>query len=135
MEQLSSARQAIDSRHHDRRTAYVLAPDSARRDDAPVPVLVALLARDGARADAPGERAGGLVAAGPSPLHGAAPLHALRDVDAMQTHPRTAHLQRVAVDNSRRSRDRRTGHSLRERIAHRAHAAPEPVRGALRSRG
>ena len=42
---------------------HVLASDPAHRDDAPVAVLVALLARDGARADAPGERAGGLVAA------------------------------------------------------------------------
>ena len=52
----------------------------------------------------------------------------------MQTHPRPAHLQRVAVDDSRRSRDRRTRRSLRERIAHRTHAAAEPVRRALRRR-
>ena len=37
---------------------HVLAPDPAHRDDAPVAVLVALLALDGARADAPGEHAG-----------------------------------------------------------------------------
>ena len=98
-------------------------------DDAPVPILIALFACDQSTVDAPGERPRRPLTARPRAIPRKTGLRTLRCVDAEEADPSRAHLDGVAVDHARVSREvclNRLSLSSLERIARIA-------RGYLRS--
>src|SRR5260370_28612268 len=104
--------------HHD--VAEVVAARGADRDVAVVAVLIDRRATDRAAADRRGEGARRRAAARIiAPRTGAALLPALRRIDAEQADALAQNLDRIAVDDARAARDRRTGGGRRRDIVRR----------------
>ena len=119
--------------------------DGTDRHHPPVDVPVAFLASDRAAADPGRQRPRRLPPAGPEPAARPAALGDLRGVDAVQANPHAGHVERVAIDDPRRTRQRRARRrrraadypnrpSLRglRRLADRARLSFQPFRNAIR---